>query len=297
MKKDKIVVGGAGGFLGGALCGYFESKGWEVVRLSRKAGSAAYWDPGKGVLDCRILEGARAVVCLAGESIFSRWTAERKKAILDSRINSVRVLTDAFPKLREPPEVFMCASACGYYGARNFGACSYESSPKGEGFLADVCGLWEKAAFAASDIGIRTFSARFAPILGLSGGMLALVAKLARFGLAVYFGPGEGRFSWISIGDALRAAEFCIADSRISGAVNFCAPEAPAKSDFARIVGGALGARLAFKIPSFAVGLFTGDMGRELLLSDIAVVPKKLESLGFRFESPNIDAFVKRGLK
>ncbi len=292
----KIVVGGAGGFLGGALCLYFESKGREVVRLSRKAGSSAYWNPDEGVLDSGILEGAEAVVCLAGESIFSRWTVAKKKQIISSRLNSVRLLTDTFQKMKVPPKVFMCASACGYYGAKALsGKALDETSPKGEGFLSDVCARWEDAAFAAVDMGIRTFSARFAPILGLSGGMLEPMTKLARFKLSAFFGRGDGYFAWISIGDVVRAAEFCINTPSISGAVNFCAKELPTKREFASIVGRGLGASLILKVPDFIVRLIAGEMGKELLLSDISVKPAKLESLGFNFESPDIETFVKRG--
>src|SRR5918992_1201490 len=159
----KILISGSHGLVGGALIKLLITDGHEVVRLVRHKptpGSPEIeWHPNKGIIDSQQLESFDAVVHLAGESIASgRWTSEKKRAILESRVKGTSLLADALAKLSHPPEVFFSASAIGYYGNRGDELLNEKSTP-GNGFLTQVCLEWEKATMPAAEKGIRTVMA------------------------------------------------------------------------------------------------------------------------------------------
>ncbi len=152
----QVAVTGASGMVGASLCTHLSRAGHHVLRVGRsRSTSDVVWDPQQGVLDATALEGLDSVVHLAGESVFGlRWTAGKKKRILQSRIIGTQLLSETLSRLESPPEVLISASAVGYYGDRGDESVG-ESAEPGSGFLADVCKVWEQEAEVASSAGMR----------------------------------------------------------------------------------------------------------------------------------------------
>ena len=171
----KILISGASGLVGKALTNSLTNDGHEIVRLVRRTPSTPFeieWHPNQGHIDAERLQGINAVVHLAGESIASgRWTAEKKRAIRDSRVKGTTILSESLARLSTPPSAFISASAIGYYGNRG-DELLVETSPPGNDFLSGVCVEWENATRPAVEKGIRTVQTRFGIILDRKGGAL-----------------------------------------------------------------------------------------------------------------------------
>ena len=181
---DRILISGASGPIGTALVASFGPLGIEVVRLARGAARNAgqvSWDP-LAPLSPAAVSGFDAVVHLAGESVVGRWTAEKKKAIRDSRVLGTRHLVAALAQAEVKPRVLVCASAVGFYGDRG-DELLREESPSGQGFLPEVCREWEDASRIAGDAGIRTVNIRIGLVLSAKGGALAKMLPPFRLGV------------------------------------------------------------------------------------------------------------------
>ena len=173
-----VAIAGAGGLIGSHLADYLTTAGHQVVRLVRNkdAGTGEIpWDPATGALCHGALEGVDAVVNLAAVTLFGVWTPGRKKAILGSRVQSTRTLAEAIARMDSPPSVFVSASAVGAYGSRGDETIT-EQTPRGEGFLADVCRAWEAAADPARDAGVRVVTPRQGIVISAAGGALAAMS-------------------------------------------------------------------------------------------------------------------------
>ena len=189
----KVLISGSHGLVGGALVKSLTTNGHECIRLVRHGRTVGApeveWHPEKGLIDKEQLEGIEAVVHLAGENIAEgRWTSEKKRAILESRVNGTVLLSETLATLKRPPAVFLSASAIGYYGNRGDELLTETSAP-GSDFLAHVCQEWEKATTPAAEQGIRTVLARFGIILAQKGGAVYSHIRLARTPWANHF-PG-----------------------------------------------------------------------------------------------------------
>ena len=291
---EKILVAGAGGFIGGYLVSALRGCGAEVLELSRnsKAGGKIFWDPSREFLDQEKIEGVNAVVNLAGENIFGRWSGSKKKAILDSRINSVKTLSKAVKGMGNPPKVFISASAVGYYGTNPEGVCD-EHSPKGTGFLSDVCGAWEAECAEVAKTGVRVVNPRFGIVLDKSGGLLERLEKLSRFGLTVNFDAGKEKFfPWISLEDLSGAIKFCIANESISGPVNFVEVGEVSIAKINRALGIRRRIFLNLNFPKWIAELAFGEMAKSLMLSSARVSPRKLLESNFKFCKSDISKIV-----
>ncbi|MBP7865270.1 MAG: TIGR01777 family oxidoreductase [Acidobacteria bacterium] len=295
----RIVVSGASGLVGRALTTALREAGHGVFSLSRKppagggeGGTAVSWDPERGRLDPRELEGFDAVVHLAGAGIADgRWTAARRRAIRESRTRGTDLLCKALAGLSHPPKALLCASAAGFYGNTKPGETVTEASPPGEGFLAEVCRAWEAAAAPASAAGIRTVFLRFGVVLSPAGGMLKRVLPVFRAGLGGPLGNGRQPFPWISLEDGVRVAFHCLdGGSGLEGPVNVVAPGLATNRDFTRALGRALHRPSLIRVPGWVLRLIFGTMAEELLLGGAAVIPGKLTASGFRFRFTNLDA-------
>ncbi len=291
MAPSCIAVSGATGLVGRALCAYLEVGGHRVRRITRSPGPGDIgWNPGRGELDAAALEGVDAVVHLAGESIASlRWTAAKKRAILDSRVLGTRLLAEAIPKLASPPRTFVSASAVGYYGDRGDERVNEESTP-GEGFLADVCRAWEAECAPLERAGLRVVRMRIGAVLAARGGALAAQLPLFRLGLGGPVGGGEQFISWIALDDLVYAIAFALAEPGLSGAVNATAPTPVSNRAFARTLGHVLGRPAVLPQPAFALRLGLGEMASELLLSGAYVAPDTLKAAGFTFGLPDLES-------
>jgi uncharacterized protein (TIGR01777 family) len=228
------------------------------------------------------------VVHLAGENIMGYWTQGKKERIRTSRVNGTRLLCQSLCQLRDPPSVFICASATGYYGNRGNEILT-ETSSKGEGFLADVCEEWEEATRAASERGIRTLNLRIGMVLSSEGGALKYMLPIFKGGLGGRIGPGNQYVSWIVIDDLVRIIEHVIKQEHLAGPINSVAPEPVTNAELTKTLGHVLHRPTFLSVPTFAVQLIFGELGKELLLSSQRVKPEKLEKSGFQFDYPHLE--------
>lgn len=289
----KILISGSHGLVGRALIQLLTRNGHEVVRLVRHertfGAPEVEWHPDQGVIDAAHLEGLDAVVHLAGESIASsRWTSEKKREILESRIKGTTLLSNTLAKLSHPPAVFISASGIGYYGNRGDELLDEQSTP-GNQFVSHVCVEWEKATAPATEKGIRTVIARFGIILATEGGALAKMLTPFRMGIGGRVGSGRQWMSWIALDDVVGALQFLLHDRFVSGPVNFVSPFPVTNAEFTKTLGSVLSRPTLFPVPAFAARLAFGEMADELLLSGQRVQPAILQARGFGFSWPRLE--------
>ena len=288
----RVVVTGASGLVGGALAAALVASGHRVDRVGRRpprpGSTDIQWDPARGLLDPRRLEGADAVVHLAGESIAAgRWTEAAKARIRDSRVGGTRLLAGALAGLDRRPRVLVSASAVGYYGDRGAEPLA-EDSPPGTGFLAEVARAWEAAADPVRAAGIRVVHPRLGLVLAREGGALPRMVRPFRLGLGGVIGGGAQYWSWIALADVVRVIELALTLERLAGPVNAVAPQPVTNREFTRVLGRVLGRPTVLPLPAPAVRLLMGEMGQALLLASARVLPRRLERAAFRFEHPDL---------
>jgi uncharacterized protein (TIGR01777 family) len=287
----RIVVTGASGLIGQALLTRLKGLGHDPVVLVRRTPGRgeARWDPSSGQIDGGALEGAAAVVHLAGAGIGdSRWTAARKEIILGSRVDSTTLVSTTMAAMAHPPAVLVSASAIGYYGDRGDEELTEASGP-GTGFQAEVCRAWEAATAGAEAAGIRVVHLRSAVVLSAGGGALGRQLPLFRAGLGGTLGSGRQWFSWISLDDEVGVILRAIEDPSLAGAVNASAPTPVTNRDFTKELGRALHRPAVLKVPPVALRLAFGrQLADELLLGSLRVLPARLTEAGYRFEHPSL---------
>jgi uncharacterized protein (TIGR01777 family) len=293
----KVVIGGASGLIGSALVPALRADGHEVVRLVRREPAGAdeiRWDPSTGSLDPSALEGVDAFVNLSGETIGQRWTASRRREILDSRVDATSLLARTAAALEPRPRVFVSASAIGIY-ADNGDEIMTEESEQATGFEADVVRAWEAAADPARDAGIRVAALRQAPILSKRGGALARLLLPFKLGVGGRLGSGKQWFSWVALDDVTSAYAHVLARD-IGGVVNLSAPNPVTNEQFTKALGKALSRPTLLPVPGFAIRTVFGEMGDEMLLAGKRVLPARLLASGFEFAAPTIDVGLERAL-
>jgi uncharacterized protein len=293
-----ILVTGASGFIGSALVSRLRNSGHHVVPLRRAPAAretGPTWNPDAGQIHLEPAGSFDAVVHLAGETIAQRWTRTAKKRIHASRVDGTRLLCEALTRLSQPPRIFVCASATGFYGDRGDEMLD-EQSGAGTGFLAEVCQAWEGAAAAALQRGIRVVHLRIGLVLGRHGGAVAKMLPAFRFGLGGRLGAGRQYWSWIALEDLVRAVEKVLQDDRLHGAVNAVSPEPATNEEFSRGLARVLRRPAFLPVPAFGVKLIFGEMGREALLASARVQPRQLLQNGFAFHFPQLDAAFKQVL-
>ena len=242
-----------------------------------------------GTIDRAELEGLDAVVHLAGAPIADgRWTDERRRAILDSRVEGTRLLAGALAGLDEPPPVLVCASAIGYYGDRGDRRLD-EDAGRGDGFLADVVEAWEAAAAAAREAGIRVVHLRFGVVLWPAGGALARLLVPMDAGVGGRLGSGRQVWSWVGLDDVLGAVVHAIGTPELEGPVNVTAPDPVTNAELTNVLADVLGRPAFLPVPAGALRLALGEMADELLLSSARVVPEALQRTGYRFSDPVLE--------
>jgi len=290
----RVAVSGSTGLVGSEVVSVLSAAGHEVVRLVRRApapGEKAVlrWDPGRREVDAAGLEGLDAVIHLAGENVGSgRWTAARKTAIRDSRVNGTRLLCEALSGLARPPKTLVCASAIGIYGDRGEELLTEESSP-GTGFLAGVAREWEAASEPAARKGIRVATLRIGMVLSPKGGALSRMLPLFRAGLGGVIGGGSQYVSWVALDDLPFIILHSLQRADLSGPVNAVAPRPVTNREFTEALGKALSRPTPIPVPAFALRLAVGrEMADALLLASARVVPRRLEETGYRFRFPDL---------
>lgn len=293
--KNSVLLSGASGLIGTAVHKELATAGWDVRQLVRRKPQGpgeVEWHPGKGAPDPAALGEPDVAVHLSGAGIADqRWTKERKRLIVDSRIDSTRALVEALTALEKKPRLLVCASAIGIYGDRGDEVLD-ENSTHGTGFLPDTCERWEAAAAEAAKAGIKVISTRFGIVLAKDGGALKRMLPIFRLGLGGPLGNGRQWMSWVSARDTARALAF-LANGVKDGAsepegpaveaVNVVAPKAVTNAEFTRALGKALHRPAFLPAPGFALRLMFGEMADAALLASTRVTPKRLEEMGFRF--------------
>ncbi len=298
----RVVVTGSHGLIGSALVPTLRRAGHEVVRLVRARmadrNDVAAWAPERGWIDQVALEGADAVVHLAGQGIGeTRWTQNGKRRILESRTRGTELLAGAIAAMRRPPSILLSASATGIYGDRGDEILS-ESSTPGTGFRAEVCLAWEAATAAAAAGGVRVVALRSGIVFSARGGLLPFLSLPFRFGVGGPLGSGRQFVSWISLRDEVRAIVHVLEGTDVSGPVNVCGPNPIRNRDLADALGRVLHRPARLRVPAVVLRLLAGaERANEVLLSSQRVVPEKLTALGFTFEDPVAEPALKRILR
>jgi uncharacterized protein len=284
-KQKKIAVTGASGLIGSALCAQLKSEGHQVIKVVRRAARVAdevSWNPLKGEIDLAGLEGADAVFHLAGAGVGDkRWSAAYRSEILNSRLLSTTTIANACEQIQ--PEVFISASAIGYYGETGDRSVT-ETDRGGEDFLSIVCREWELVANQAPSV--RTVKLRTGLVLDPTGGALGRMLPIFKFGLGGKLGSGKQWWSWITLHDQIRAMIFLM-NSKIEGPVNITSPNPVTNQQFTAALARALKRPAFFPAPAFALRAVLGGFSTEILGSK-RVMPKVLLDNDFEFDYPHL---------
>jgi uncharacterized protein (TIGR01777 family) len=323
----RVVITGSSGLVGTALTDSLVGDGHTVVRLLRRGSGAkkedahgsgdvqqrrrarsaqdgtkariidVAWNPNTCDLegapfgaDGEKIEGAHAVVNLAGASIAGgSWSEERKAVLRSSRVHTTRELVCALEKLHDGPKTLVSASAIGYYGNRGDEVLTEESKP-GDEFLARLALEWEAEALKAEALGMRVVRLRFGIILAKHGGALPQIMRPFKFGLGGRIGSGQQWMSWITLQDVVAVMRSVLENRAVSGAVNVVGPQPVRNAEFAQALGRAMHRPAILPAPAFALEFALGEMADALLLASQRVAPSRLEQLGFRFSQRDLSS-------
>jgi uncharacterized protein (TIGR01777 family) len=234
-------------------------------------------------------------VHLSGETVAGRWSADKKKRILESRTGSTRLLAETLTGLEQRPSVLVCASAVGYYG--NCGDEQVtEGSPAGSGFLADVVRQWEAAAEPARAAGMRVVSLRFGVVLSPEGGALQRMLLPFKLGVGGTIGSGDQYMSWVAIDDVVGAVRHALENEQLSGPVNTTAPEPVTNRQFTKTLGRVLGRPTVMRLPGPALRLALGEFSTEVLNGQ-RVLPARLTESGYRLHYPQLEGALRHLLE
>lgn len=272
-------------------------KGVKVRILTRKKGvfstntkenlvTYVQWNPEAGPPPSHALDGAYAVIHLAGETIAGRWTTAKKKAIRESRILSTRHLVDGVLQMKRKPSVVLFTSAIGFYGHRDEDWID-EKTKVGTGFLSEICEAWEFEAKRLTDC--RTAILRLGLVLSAQGGALGAMMPAFRFGLGASLGSGRQWMSWIHIEDLVRMYLFILETKDMSGVFNAVSPNPIQNSLFSKQLGKHLKRPVLFKIPVWVMTLLLGEAS-QLVLASQRVRPARIQSANFQFNFETIEA-------
>lgn len=294
----KVAVSGASGLIGSALVPVLRGAGHDVVRLVRKPPQSTdevEWDPAHGIIRSPGLAGVNAAVNLSGAGIAEkRWTPERKRVLLESRLGATRLLAETVATLSPQPEAFLSGSAIGWYGDTG-SIAKTEEDPAGAGFAADLVRQWEEAAEPAAAAGVRTVLLRSGIVLSTEGGALAKQLPLFKLGAGGRLGTGEQYLSWISIDDEVGAILHALTHDDLTGPVNLVAPAPVTNAEFTVELGRALHRPTVLPVPLIGPrALFGRELVEELFLRGQRVMPARLEASGYQFRAPDLPTALRR---
>lgn len=293
--KNRVVIAGGSGFIGSALASECRAQGREVVILTRAprqrndGAVEAAWDAAHPGEWFQHLDGAAAVINLAGKNVKCRHTPENVQALMDSRINAVRAIAQVLEQIKSPPPVWIQASAVGYYGNAKSRTCD-ESAPSGMDALADICRQCEYAFTTAAAPKTRKVLLRIGFVLGRDGGALPILARMTRLFLGGSAGSGKQYVSWIHIRDLTRMFQECVSRDDLSGPFNAVGPNPATNREFMRALRHTLRRPWSPPAPAWAVRMSARSMGIEpsLALDGCRVIPKRFAEAGFQFQFPEL---------
>jgi uncharacterized protein (TIGR01777 family) len=291
----KVLVTGATGLIGRALCRLLAGEGHQLVVLSRRSDKLRLaapaelhqWDSQAGPPPAEALAGVEAVVHLAGEPVAGgRWTEERKRRIRDSRVIGTRNLVAGLRAMNPPPRVLINGSAVGFYGDRGDEQLT-EQSAAGQGFLSEVCQQWEGEGARASEFGVRLVQVRTGVVLSAEDGALPRMLPAFKFGVAGELGSGRQWFPWIHIDDIAGIFHHALTTVALSGPVNGAAPESVTNARFTKELAAVLHRPAFLAVPEFVLKLLLGEMA-EIVLASQRVMPQTALDSGYRFRHPRL---------
>lgn len=294
----RILLTGGTGTIGRKLIDALTARGDQVLAHTRKPQGhkpGVFWfegDAAKAATFAQAMGSCDAVINLAGAPVASRWTESHRKAILKSRIDTTRALVQACQASAQKPNVWVNASAIGYYGPDPQGQCN-ESSPKGPGFLADVAGAWEAAAADVAQLGVRLIFMRLGVVLAAEGGMLPTLLLPVRAFVGGPLGDGQQWLSWIHVADAVRLFIWAVDTAQVQGPINAVAPNPARHEEMMARLGRITKRPIWLRVPAWAAKLAMGDMAQEMALASQNVVPKQALAQGFAYTYPHLDAALK----
>lgn len=295
---QKVLITGGSGLIGTRLSELLIDKGYKVSHLSRsnrkKNDIEVYqWDIEKGIIEEGAIDTADYIVHLAGAGVADkRWTEERKKEIIDSRIDTANLLYEYLQKTPHKVKAFIGSSGISYYGDSGK-EIKTESASKGTGFLSDVTEVWERSTFQMKKLKLRTVAIRTGLVLSQKDGVLTKLALPVKFGIGNYFGDGQHIYSWIHIDDLCNIYIKAIEDESMQGVYNGVAPNPVTNKDFVLTIAKALGRpKISIPVPEFALRLALGEMA-DAVMEGIRVSSEKIEGQGFVFEHPKLLAALK----
>ncbi|OAV42774.1 TIGR01777 family oxidoreductase [Lewinella sp. 4G2] len=291
-QKGIVLIGGGTGFIGSHLANHLADEGHQVRILTRspKMGGRHLqfeWDTKKDYLDPAALKDVDYVINLAGAGIADkRWTAKRKKVIIESRTQTTALLAKGISKMAVKPKLYLSASAVGYYGDRGEELLTEHDGPR-SGFLSRSCIAWEESTNLVAEQGVPVFINRTGIVLHPDGGALEKMLLPLHAFTSTYFGDGQQYYSWIHLEDIVRIYSFAI-DNQLTGIYNGVAPGPVRNKQLAAAIGPAMGkAAVVIPAPAFAMKLAMGEMSHTVLDS-AKVSSKKIEEAGFRFAHPEL---------
>jgi uncharacterized protein (TIGR01777 family) len=291
---NQVLITGASGLIGSRLTEILLQRGVCVAHLGRTKRTGKIpsfvWDVTKQTIDEEALRGTDVIIHLAGAGVADkRWTPERKKEILDSRLQSTRLLHQSLTKTSHQVKVVVAASAIGYYG---FGLSDQElteTAPPAQDFLAEVTTQWERAVDEIESLGIRVVKIRIGIVLSNRGGALVEMAKPVRFWVGAPLGTGSQQVSWIHIDDLCEMFLKAATDHTMSGAFNGVAPHPVNNRVLTQAIASALKKPLWLPpVPPFVLKWLVGEMA-DMVINGSKVSAAKILSVGFEFKFPTID--------
>lgn len=293
----RVAVTGATGLIGGRLCSDLIAAGHTVVVLARNLQSARSalpgaeahaWDAAAGPAPTEALDGADAVVHLAGESVAGgRWTEARKKLIRDSRVAGTRNLIAGLAQCRRKPATLVSGSAVGFYGNRGDEILD-EASDRGAGFLTEVCIDWENEARKAEGLGVRVVLLRTGFVLAAKGGALPKMLMPIRLFVGGPVASGRQYISWIHLDDEVGLIRHALERTTVTGPLNATAPHPRTNEEVTRVAARLLKRPALFRVPAFVLRVVFGEMA-ELLLEGQRALPRKAEQTGYRFRFSELE--------
>lgn len=295
--KTVLLTGGTG-FIGRRLTEALLQRGDRVTVLTRdpsraqnklpRGATAAAWDPEHEGPWLDEIGRASAVVHLAGENVAQRWTAASRRAIVTSRVESTRLVVEGIRRAEKKPEVFVCASAVGYYGPRPPDEALDERGSRGEGFLADVVERWEAEAAKAEALGVRTVMLRIGVVLGEGGGALERMILPFKMFAGGPIAPGTQVIAWVHAEDVVGLALLALDDTRARGPINVVSPEPATSKELASAIGRVMRRPAWFTTPKAAIEVALGREAAMVVTTGQRVVPRRAEELGYVFQYPSL---------
>ena len=294
-----VLITGGTGLVGKHLCKHLKNAGYDVailsqVRYNKSEFPIYYWNWKKQEIDEVALQNSDFIIHLAGANIANqRWSNQRKKLIVDSRVKSAEFLHKKIKELHLSPTAFISASAVGYYGMETSQKIFKESNTPSTDFLGQTCRLWEKAATNTYDSRIRTTLIRTGIVLTQNDGALAKMLQPIKLGAISAIGNGKQYMPWIHIDDLCAIFLKAITDPRMHGAYNATAPEHHTNKSFTKAIAKSLGKKMWLpNLPAFLLKLTLGEMANILLFGS-RTSSKKIIDKGFQFKFPTLERALK----